>query len=278
MREESPINLLIVEDERLTLLGLQRGIDWAGLGVKQVFAAEDGERALEICGEHLVRIVITDIRMPGIDGLELGQRLQCLYGPIKIIYLTAHADFQYVQRALRLGAEDYLLKPVNIEKLCTRVRDAIRELRTEGQGGSRPAETLGPGQNLPGVAAHDKMFYGDPVIKNSHDGFTLSILTAVDHIQLNYAKPLEIQSMAALTGLTDNYFSQKFKQETGASFSHYVNCVRVNQAKQMLAHTTYKFYEISALVGYSDYRYFSTVFKKLTGLTLSEYRDRPGVS
>ncbi|MDR1902424.1 MAG: response regulator [Treponema sp.] len=271
MRHKDPrINLLIVEDEPLTLLGLQRGINWKSIGIDSIFTAPDGEKAYKICEKNPVHIVLTDIRMPGLDGLELGRRLRGLKHDIKIFYLTAFADFQYAQSALRLGAEDFFLKPVNIDSLTMRVRQAVVEYLAFLNGSQNDPVDLPEEKDY--LREHDKMFYGYPEVKTTESKFSRPVLAVISRVQKEYSKPISLYDIAVSAMLSENYVSQKFKQETGVSFSHYVNLVRVHYAKYFLEHTSFRFYEIAELTGYRDYRYFSKVFKKITGLTLSEYR------
>ena len=98
------------------------------------------------------------------------------------------------------------------------------------------------------------------------------VLQAVDFISKNYAKNINLEMTAEYVNKSKNYFSYLFKKELGISFVEYLNQVRVEAAKHLLDTTDERTYEISEEVGYSDYKYFSSVFKKMTGLSPAQYK------
>ena len=103
------LKLFIVEDEEIIRRGLVCTIDWLRLGAKVVGDAADGLAALAAIREVKPDVVLTDIRMPRMDGIELAQELQHEHSAAKVIFLTSYADFEYAQEAVRLQAADYLL-------------------------------------------------------------------------------------------------------------------------------------------------------------------------
>ncbi|MDI9459129.1 MAG: response regulator, partial [Bacillota bacterium] len=108
-------NLLIAEDEKYLREKVTKNVDWESYGYK-VFAAADGEEALEIIKNEDIHILVTDIRMPGMDGLELTERAKALNEQIKAIIISGHAEFELAQSSIRLGVEDYLLKPFRTQR------------------------------------------------------------------------------------------------------------------------------------------------------------------
>ena len=114
---ELRMKILIADDERHIRNGLGSNIDWKFLGIDTVFTAEDGVAAERICSEHRPEIIISDIRMPGIDGLELAERAIEGYGARKVILLSGYSEFEYAKKAISIGVVEYLLKPVNLDKL-----------------------------------------------------------------------------------------------------------------------------------------------------------------
>jgi two-component system, response regulator YesN len=124
------MKLLIVDDEIQIRTGLRDGLDWSELGIDNVFAAADGLEAMEIFMEQTPEIVITDIRMPGMDGLELSKRIKDVSDIAQIIILSGYSDFDYAKKAIQLGVTDYELKPIKIKdliKLVTLARDTVME-------------------------------------------------------------------------------------------------------------------------------------------------------
>lgn len=122
--------ILIAEDERPLREKMSQNIPWAAKGY-EVFQAESGEQALELLRTENIDILITDIRMPGMDGLELTERAKGLQSDLKVIIISGHAEFELAQTSIRLGVEDYLLKPFRSERLFDVVEKARRKLENE---------------------------------------------------------------------------------------------------------------------------------------------------
>ena len=125
------IPVAIVEDEPWVRRLLISEIAWKRLGLFLVVEAEDGPQALRLCRLRKPRIVFTDIRLPGFDGLELIERLGSESRDSRFIVVTGHADFAYAQRAMRLGVKDYLLKPVRADEIHLILERMIAEIERE---------------------------------------------------------------------------------------------------------------------------------------------------
>ena len=175
--------------------------------------------------------------MPKMSGLELAEKLRISSPDTKLIILSGFAEFEYAKKAITLNVLSYLLKPINIEELEDIIDKIAREV-------SEP-----PPQN---VLLEKAKYY----IKN------------------NYGKPLSVQDVADYLGRNPNYFSHIFKKEENISFVDYLNQIRIKQAQRLLTTTTLLTYEISEQVGYTDYRYFTQVFKKNTGMSPTDYRKK----
>ena len=121
-------NILIVDDEQLIRQGLRARIEYLGIDVDEIFEAENGLMALRLQEEHPIDVVITDIRMPDMDGLELIQEMQKKNNQIKSIVLSGYAEFSYAETAIRLGVKAYLLKPVSNDDLKAAFDKAYKEM------------------------------------------------------------------------------------------------------------------------------------------------------
>lgn len=116
---------LIVDDERSVVDALEISVPWQELGIAELFKAVSARHAIEILDRNSIALLVTDIRMPGMNGIELIEYAKKRNDRIKCILLTGHSDFEYAQRAIGLGANDYLLKPVSDEDLLLSCRKAI---------------------------------------------------------------------------------------------------------------------------------------------------------
>ncbi|MFC0331207.1 response regulator [Paenibacillus sepulcri] len=127
------IRMLIVDDEPIICQGLRQTIPWDSIGAEVAGEAYDGVEALQFVSGQPVDLVLTDINMDGMDGLELAKELKERWPQIRIIIVSGYDDFEYARRALRLGIEDYLLKPVNIEELMAMVQRIGMEISLDAE-------------------------------------------------------------------------------------------------------------------------------------------------
>lgn len=125
------IEILLVDDEPYVTESLARTIPWSEIGVKQVHQATSGAEALEILEQQDIDIMVTDISMPGMTGLQLIETVSERWPDIRSILLTGYSDFQYARKAIQLQAFDYILKPVSDEEFITSVTGAIESLKDE---------------------------------------------------------------------------------------------------------------------------------------------------
>jgi len=129
------MKLLIADDDRQIREGIKDGIDWFAIGIAEVVTASNGLEALDIFAELLPEIVVTDVRMPGMDGLELLKRVKEIRPATKVVILSGYNDFKYLKKAVQLDAVDYEMKPVraiNLIQLIKKIKeDIIREKVSE---------------------------------------------------------------------------------------------------------------------------------------------------
>ncbi|WP_078552567.1 response regulator transcription factor [Bacillus alkalicellulosilyticus] len=116
------IRMLIVDDEPVICQGLASTLPWSTLEIEVVGTAYDGKQALQMMESEQIDLILTDVCMPEIDGIGLTKQVTSLYPQTKIIMISGHDEFQYARQALRLGVEDYLLKPVDIDELLELVK------------------------------------------------------------------------------------------------------------------------------------------------------------
>ncbi len=120
--------VMIVEDEELILQGIRNILDWESLGLEVVHMAHDGVEALEMWEKEPVHIVVTDISMPEMDGLELLRKIREKEEQVRFIILTGYDEFNYAREAIRLEVENYILKPIDEEELERQLRETVEKL------------------------------------------------------------------------------------------------------------------------------------------------------
>ena len=125
--------LLIADDEPLIRNGVKKIIDWESLGFSEIFLAEDGQEALDIIRKNHVDLVLTDIAMPFMDGLELSEILSKEFPDIHVVILTGHEDFEYAQKSVGLGVKNYILKPIGAESLYKKMVQICEKLHIENK-------------------------------------------------------------------------------------------------------------------------------------------------
>ena len=237
--------ILVADDERIIRRGIQVILE-DGFGEDvQVKLAGNGEEALEMAKEWKPQILITDIRMPGMDGLQLMEHLREMEEGMIFIVLSGYDDFAFCKRALKNKAADYLLKPVDEQELLYAVGQAIA------------AVTAGPAEERDFPAGRSK-----------------NVQTMLEYVKTHYAEPLNLEILAEQMHFNARYLSQLFKKETGVNFVDYLNRVRIERAKVLLRQSDATVEEVAARVGYRDARYFAKTFKKLENETPSGYRNR----
>lgn len=145
------VKMLIADDERIIREGILHIVDWSEHGIEIIGAARDGEQARAMYEAHRPEIVMTDIRMPKLDGLELIQHIRCLDDDAKVIILSGYDEFAYAQQAVRYGAADYLLKPVMPDVLVEKVlevKEQVGRLLREREEQRRLHNSLNEGMPL----------------------------------------------------------------------------------------------------------------------------------
>lgn len=243
--------VLVVEDEELIRKGIVLAVDWAALDCVVAAEAANGLEGLEKAEECQPDIIVTDLKMPKMDGLEMIEQLRDRGCEAYVIILTAYDSFTYAQQALRLGAVDFLLKPFHDGDLENAVLRLQKKL-------AKKAEL--PEVKLPEVRGGAKSRY---------------VQEAMDCMGKNCGDPsLSISQIAGLLGLSEGHLSHLFKKETGITVGAYLTRCRIQKAMGLLRQGKMKVYEVAESCGYRDITYFSGTFKKLTGMSPSEYQNR----
>ena len=247
-------NLLIVDDEPIIRRGIKSLAILSEIGINKIFEAGNAEKCLEIIEKEQIDIIMLDINMPNTDGLTLAKMLKEKNKNFAIIMVTGYDYFEYMQTAIRLGVDDYLLKPVNktdIELVLKRMIDKIEKIRLENRLWELnvTSESILSGDNSSFKAVREYM--------NEH----------------LFDSDLSLGYMAENLGFNSSYLSGIIKQIYGIPFQEYVALKRMEQAKILCLSTDMKNYEIAEEIGYEDVNYFTNRFKKTFGITPKQFKQ-----
>ena len=236
--------ILIVEDESLILQDILTLFDWKAAGFETLTAA-NGVQGLSVFQKKRPPIVMTDVRMPHMDGLTMIERIRELAPETKFILLTAYQDFDYARTALRLGVTDYLLKKDLSEAT---IRQALENLS------KKPTPDLPAGTDRTGIS---------PVVER-----------AAAYIRGHYSEPdLRIGGVCLACGISASRLSARFRDEMDMTVNEYITFIRLENAKRLLLAGKHKVYEVADMVGYRNQAYFSTIFQEHTGMKPNKYHE-----
>lgn len=269
------LKLLIVDDERTTRNTLANHIPWRALGIGDIEQADDGVRALEIARRYAPDIVLTDIRMPRMDGLALARELRTCLPRSKVIILSAYSEVDYLKSAIKLNVVDYVEKPVDLDEVSRAVGSAVSAC--EEEAGRQTRRDAGAGWTGTVHAKPDAREERGAASAGGavQEGGRLAADKAKRYIEQRACEPdFSINALASHLYLTPSYVCMIFKQEMGVTINHYQTSVRMERAKTLIADPAIKLHQLAALVGYSDVKYFARLFKKECGYTPSDYRRR----
>lgn len=249
------LRVLIAEDEDIIRKGLIFTTDWLSMNCVVAAEAANGQEGLEKILECRPDLVIADIHMPCLDGIEMIKKASESV-KFKSILLTSYADFDYAKRAIEARVSEYILKPVDEDELAKVIARLEEEIIGERQKEhvleqAEQAELLGGSMNL-------EYYMNLDLSENRY------ISRTVEEIKLHYAEKLSIETISDKMGVSSSYLSRKFKEVTGQTFLDFLNKYRVQQAVALLGTREYRISEISEATGFSDYKHFCSVFKKYT--------------
>lgn len=240
--------MIIVEDETKIRNGLANLFPWDQLGFEIVGCFANGQEAYDFVRSNHVDLVLSDIRMPIMDGLELSEKLLADKN-IKIIFFSGYQDFNYVRQALRIGVADYLLKPVKYDDLVgclSRIRDMLDGERHQDAASEEKQEVLGYYQKI------------------------ISLVRS--YLDTEY-QSATLEQASRLVNLSPNYLSRLMKEHSDLNFSDYLLKTRMENAASMLMDIRFKQYEIAYRVGYDNPKNFSRAFHQYFQMTPSQYRN-----
>lgn len=239
------MRIIIVEDEINTRLGLLKLLKTRD-NVEVIADAEDGIEGLRLIKDLQPDLVIADICMPKMDGLTMIECLEEVHDGIKFIILSGHADFEYAKQGIRLGIDEYLLKPITKKELL----ESLDRIETK-------------------ISRNENSFSSSKSL--DQEQYHLLVSRTLESIHQHYAKKITLEDFSLQFNVTPEYMSRLFAKEVGKTFSAYLKEYRIQQAMELLKNREIKMYEVACRVGYDDVHYFSRVFKEQMGISPKKY-------
>ena len=252
MFDKNNYSIVVAEDETLLLDNLISKIDKLNIGFEVVGKAQTGLQALELVNNLNPDVVITDIKMPLMDGLELIEKVRNQYPFTKFIIISGFSEFEYAQKAILFQVSEYLLKPVSEDDLKT----ALLRIKQ-----SFESDTL----------RYKEVFNQDIASITAEE---LAVVIR-DFLVSNYNMDINLNMIAKNINYSSSYITKLFQEQYGTTPNKFIISMRMSKAKHYLIHNhELTICQISDMIGYEDQGYFSRIFKKYCGCNPSSYREK----
>lgn len=261
--ERRMYNILIADDEEIERHALRLFLHNSTLPVASIYEAENGQQVLSHCKEKKIDIILLDIRMPVLSGLETLEKLRDEGNNAKVIISTAFNTFEYAVRALQAGASDFLVKPVEEELFIQSLGKTIDRLEEE----ARKEEGLARMETYLKVPKSQLNIEAESPQSNSD-----TVNQICSYIAANYSKRIGLEEIAADSGYSKFHINKIFRSQMDTTVMDYLIQYRMEKAKELLALTKESVKNIAFRVGYSDPNYFTWTFRKQEGVSPLQYR------
>lgn len=255
------ITAYIADDEIWIVLGLTKLLQRSDFDINVIGTANNGLTAREEIEELKPEIVFTDIRMPGLNGLELLQSIHENSPDTEVVIISGYAEFEYAQQAVKLHAYDYLLKPIKEEELKRVLENFQAHQREEAAS--------------QGISGTDDLRSSEEN-GSRRNGTSMGEMSTIDRVvadmREHYTEDISLTHLADKYNISTGRLSTMIKEELQMNYSDYIASLRIQRAKELLQNEVLSIQEIAEQVGYNDYFYFTKVFKKVQGISPSKYR------
>ena len=236
------IRVFVADDESTVRTFIQLVINKEQMPVSAFAEAENGKDAVRIAREFKPDLVFLDIRMPGLDGLQVAEILLADNPKTTIVIVSAYNDFEYARAAFRAGVDDYILKPIRPNEVMEIIKKTAEKYEACADAPQQTVKT--------------------PTL----------VKAVIDYIEVNLSGPLHLRDIAGAVFVSPCHLSRTFKYLAGQSIVDYIQEQRLLKASELLASSDLSITEIAGKVGFNDAAYFATCFKNKMGATPMKYR------
>lgn len=240
------------------------------------YEAENGREVLKLYEEKGADILLLDIEMPGITGLEAAEQIRQKDRNCAILFLTAFNEFDYARKAISVHALDYLLKPYDETELFLSIDSAMHYVDQVKAGQLQPLPQVETEAAAGGSSGVETPGEGEEDHAQEESGEDRIVSRMRRYVEAHYMEDVSVLDIASAFGYSEAYFCKLFKQNFGKNFVTYLTEYRVELAKKALAELSCNVKEVGQRVGYADSNYFTKVFRRITGMSPSEYRNQLG--
>jgi two-component system, response regulator YesN len=245
-------SVIVAEDEPLIRQNLSKKLAECCPEFEVVCEAADGREAIEAISEFFPDVLVTDIRMPVLDGIALIREVYYAFPEVKVLIISGYDDFGYAKAALEFGVKDYLLKPIEIAEL----RKTMTRLAVQLESEQKKFESEHP----------------DFVASIAHDEIAGLVK---EYLRNHFSQEISLNELALRFHVNQPYLARLFKRCEGLAPVRYLHDLRIAHARRLLSeHPTMEIKQVGSLCGYPDQGYFSRIFKREVGVSPTEYRER----
>lgn len=249
-------SILIVDDETYIRQGLKKFLAWDTYGFIIAGEAPNGIEARSIYDKTPVDVIITDIKMPGMNGFDLIDSFTDFGNRPYFIILSGYSEFEFARKAIERSVVHYLLKPLQENELIAVITKIKNKLDKTAQ-------------------IHQESKITSEILARCRAGDSRKVLSEmILFLEKNMAQNLTLEILSKQFRMNSNYICQLFKKQLGMNFLELLISIRMEKAKLLLSDLTLKIYDVSYMVGYEDSRYFSQLFRKHNHMTPSEFREK----
>ena len=259
-------SILVADDERWIRKGIIKMIDAENLKIKEIYEADSITAALHEFQLHKPDIILSDVIFPAENGCDFCEQVFSIKPETRIVMISAFDNFEFARWSIKYQAVDYLLKPVSKEQLNQVICQCIEQIKKQG---IKDKNAFSQFLKTESQESDDKKENQMETEKTSEE----QIETIMKRMKSNLTEKYTLTELAAECCLSEVYFSSLFKKVSSMSPMNYLAHIRIEKACELISSTNWRMVKIAKQVGYSDYQYFTKVFKKEIGKTPGEYKE-----